>query len=224
MVNNSNNETAVTRLFLIRHCQSVGNLLKVFQGQTEFDVSPLGEKQLALLGLSLRNETIDAIYSSPLLRAWKTAEAINEYHGLDIIPLDELKEIDIGKLAGRESGKTFEGYPELAYNWANARNLCAFPGGESASNVWSRAESALKRVLSECSGRTAAIVSHGFLLQCMICLLKYGDISMLQKCHVGDNTSVSEFLISDNGAEIVRLNDSSHLPSVLNETVDYNTI
>ena len=214
----------VTRLILVRHCQSMGNLTKVFQGQTDFDISPLGEKQLALLGLRLRNEPIDVIYSSPLKRAWKTAEAINEYHKLPIIRMDELMEIDIGDLAGRGPGKVFEGYPELAYNWAHERQKSVFPGGESAVDVWNRAGKALNRILEENGGKTVVAVAHGFLLENMICRFLYGDIDSLPKCPVGDNTSVSEFLISDEGVQMVYLQDASHLPADLNAFLDYNTI
>lgn len=133
-------EEQTTRLILVRHCQSMGNLTKVFQGQTDFDISPLGEKQLELLALRLRNVPIDTMYASPLIRAWKTAEAVNRYHGLQIIPMDILKEIDIGDLAGREPGHVFDGYPELSENWRTHPERCAFPGGESTIDVYNRAD------------------------------------------------------------------------------------
>ena len=216
--------TKQTRLILVRHCQSMGNLLKVFQGQTDFDISPLGEQQLELLALRLRNVPIDAIYASPLIRAWKTAEAINRYHDLPIIPMDELKEIDIGDLAGRGPGKVFEGYPELRDHWANARHKVQFPGGESAKDVWNRAHAVLEKILAENAGKTVAAVAHGFLLENMLCLFQYGDFEALPRCHVGGNTSVSEFLISEDGVEIVRVNDASHLPDALRDRLDFKKI
>ena len=213
-----------TRLILIRHCQSMGNLTKVFQGQTDFDISPLGEKQLELLALRLRNVPIDVLYASPLIRAWKTAEAVNRYHGLPIIPMDSLKEIDIGRLAGRGPGKVFEGYPELAANWRDHPERCAFPGGESTVDVYDRAKAVLEKIIGENEGKTVAVVSHGFLMRNMVCVLLDKPLEALASVKIGGNTSVSEFVIADGTVEAVRLDDASHLPDELRDKLDFKKI
>ena len=87
-------------LYLVRHCESLGNRENIFQGQLDLDISATGEKQLALLALRFRNVPIDAVYSSPLKRAYKTAEAVDLYHSLPIIKLPELMEVDVGALSG----------------------------------------------------------------------------------------------------------------------------
>ena len=74
----------VTTLYIVRHCQSAGNLSGRFQGRFDAPVSETGEKQLELLSLRFRNEHLDAIYTSPLVRAYRTAEAINRFHNLPI--------------------------------------------------------------------------------------------------------------------------------------------
>ena len=56
----------VTTLYIVRHCQSAGNLSGRFQGRFDAPVSETGEKQLELLSLRFRNEHLDAIYTSPL--------------------------------------------------------------------------------------------------------------------------------------------------------------
>ena len=50
----------VTTLYIIRHCQSAGNLTGRFQGRFDAPVSEAGEKQLDLLSLRFRNEHLDA--------------------------------------------------------------------------------------------------------------------------------------------------------------------
>lgn len=205
----------VTHLYLVRHCQSMGNLQNIFQGQSDADVSETGEKQLALLSLRFRNIHIDAIYSSPLRRALKTAEAINTYHNLPIVRLDDLKEIDVGELEGRKLSSVFDGYPELAAAWNEAPQDCAFPDGESTEQVYIRSKSALRRILEESAGKTAVVTSHGFLLRNMVCALLKDDLQELPSIRISGNTSVSEFEISDEGVRAVRMNDQSHLPPEL---------
>lgn len=98
-------------LYLVRHCESLGNHENIFQGQLDLDISATGEKQLALLALRFRNIPIDAVYSSPLKRAYKTAEAVDLYHSLPIIKLPELMEVDVGALSGMKLDKAFADYP-----------------------------------------------------------------------------------------------------------------
>ena len=137
-------ENAITRLYLVRHCQSIGNLQNIFQGQHEYGVSPVGEQQLALLSLRFRNIHLDAIYSSPLQRAAKTAEAINAYHNLPITQLNDLMEIDVGELEAKPLSDLPVQYPVLSRHWNETPQDCVFPGGESMRQVFDRASSALR--------------------------------------------------------------------------------
>ena len=84
----------MTRIILIRHCEAEGNIKRVFQGHTDADISENGRKQLDLLRLRCRNMQIDAIYSSPLKRAYQTAEAINSFRNLTVQIHEDLIEIN----------------------------------------------------------------------------------------------------------------------------------
>ena len=86
----------VTTLLVVRHTQALGNIQKTFQGHIDTDISEAGAVQLELLSERFRSVHIDAICSSPLLRARRTAEAINRTHHLPIELLPALIEIDAG--------------------------------------------------------------------------------------------------------------------------------
>lgn len=203
-------------LYLVRHCESLGNHENIFQGQLDLDITLAGAKQLALLSLRFRNIPIDAVYTSPLKRARKTADAVNAYHKVPVTELPELMEVDVGALSGMKLDKAFSGYPDFAEKWQNSPQNCAFPEGETTAQVYLRAEKALHRVTKDCMGKTAVITSHGFLLRCMVCGLLEHTIDRLSEVRIGGNTSVSEFYIYENGsAEVVRLSDNSHLPKEL---------
>ena len=66
----------MTRIYMVRHCEAMGNVKRLFQGSSDFDISELGAIQLEFLSKRFQNTPIDRIYSSPLKRAVKTAEAI----------------------------------------------------------------------------------------------------------------------------------------------------
>ena len=81
----------VTTLLVVRHTQALGNIQKTFQGHIDTDISEAGAVQLELLSERFRSVHIDAICSSPLLRARRTAEAINRTHHLPIELLPALQ-------------------------------------------------------------------------------------------------------------------------------------
>ena len=145
---------------------------------------------MALLALRFRNIPIDAVYSSPLKRAYKTAEAVDLYHSLPIIKLPELMEVDVGALSGMKLDKAFSDYPVFAEKWQNSPQNCIFPEGETTAEVYDRAKKALACVKADCMGKTAVITSHGFLLRCMACEILEHDIERLSVIRIGGNILV----------------------------------
>src|SRR3989337_2728452 len=102
------------RLILVRHGESEWNRIGRYQGQADAPLSDLGLRQADALANRLRHEQIDAIYTSPLQRARKTAEAIARFH--PEIPFTEdpgLHEIHHGEWQGLLAHEVREKYPEL---------------------------------------------------------------------------------------------------------------
>ena len=61
---------------MVRHCEALGNVKRLFQGSTDLDISETGEKQLEYLKRRFEEIKLDRVYTSPLIRAYKTALAI----------------------------------------------------------------------------------------------------------------------------------------------------
>src|SRR5919202_1858421 len=103
-------------LLLIRHGQSTANATGVWQGQMEFPLSEEGREQARLAGRALAGERIDAIYSSPLGRAFETAEIIARETGSrgSVVALDGLMERRGGSLEGTTQAEREARNPELA--------------------------------------------------------------------------------------------------------------
>lgn len=89
------------KLYLIRHGQTDWNLQGRFQGREDIPLNENGIRQAEQCGMALRGETYDAIISSPLLRAKKTAEIIAKYVLLkDVITEQDLIERDFSGVSG----------------------------------------------------------------------------------------------------------------------------
>lgn len=202
----------VTVLYLIRHCQSMGNIQHRFQGRFDAEVSPEGEKQLALLGLRFRNEPIDAIYTSPLRRARATAQAIAQYHDVPVIEEPGLIEIDCGRMENLLLTEVAVQFPETARNWDETPDLCRFPGGETMAEVYERVNGALDRIIRENPGKRVVVATHGGVLRNLYARVSYGELKGIRKSEVFGNTGVSTLLAEDGVLRWQSLNDLSHLP------------
>src|SRR6185436_91891 len=73
-------EIQAMRLIIVRHGESEWNRVGRYQGQCDAPLSDLGLRQAEALARRLSDEPLDVIFTSPLQRAAKTAEAIARYH------------------------------------------------------------------------------------------------------------------------------------------------
>jgi broad specificity phosphatase PhoE len=113
--------------------------------------------QAELLADSLAPVELDAVYTSPLPRAARTAEAVASRHELRPIEVSDLCEIDLGDVAGLE----FDAYPsELRRALLDAPGTARFPGGESYDELQSRACAALDDILAAHPSSTVAVITH----------------------------------------------------------------
>ena len=203
----------VTKIYLIRHCQSMGNVQHRFQGRFDAEVSPDGAKQLELLGLRFRNQPIDAIYTSPLQRARATAEAIARYHPeLEVKEEPGLIEIDCVDMENLLLAEVAERFPQVARYWDQSPDLCQFPGGENMAQVYARVNRTLDRIIEENAGKTVVAATHGGVLRNLFALVSYGALEGIRHSEVFGNTGVSALLAEDGALRWEYVNDLSHLP------------
>jgi len=194
----------------------MGNIEGRFQGRFDAPVSPAGEKQLDLLSLRFRNEKIDAIYASPLKRAYQTAEAVNRFHNLPIHTMDGLLELDVGDMENLKLSEIGEKFPVVAKNWDQSPDLCEFPHGETMRRAYSRVNDALDRIISENQGKTVFVATHGGVIRNIYARVCSGCVEGIRQSAVFGNTGVSILEADESGGLSWKLiNDQSHLPEEL---------
>lgn len=206
----------LTRIYFVRHCEAMGNVMRIFQGLTDLDVSDMGKKQLEFLKKRFENIKLDKIYTSPLIRTRKTAEAIKGDSDIEIIPLNGLIEINGGVVEGRKFAEAFNEIEGLADTWDNHPEDFAPPLGEPMRHAYERIYNTLKFVIENNQGKTVACATHGGVTRCLLCKLLTDDIRKLKDIPWSENTAVSLFEVDDNGNITVKYyNDTTHLPSEL---------
>lgn len=158
------------RLIVVRHGQTEENRKGIVQGNKSGDLSELGKRQVKNVATQLKNEQIDAIYSSDLQRCVDTVKPIYHYH--QAVPLQftsALREVNIGKLEGLHIFLPLF-LVKRVVKLAMVFNIKA-PGGESWKKTRVRVGVFLNQVYSLHANDTVLLVTHGFTTQAIISLL-----------------------------------------------------
>lgn len=101
------------KLILIRHGQTDMNKDGIYYGKLDVPINEIGKEQAQKARENLIDLKIDydKIYSSPQIRAYKTAEIVN-YKNLEIKTDEELREMDFGIFEGLSYEEILKKYPE----------------------------------------------------------------------------------------------------------------
>ncbi len=153
-----------TALLLIRHGETAWNAEHRIQGHLDIPLSATGIRQAALLADRLAGETIDAVYSSELARAWLTAEPLAARAGLEIRAETRLRERSFGTFEGLTLDEIATRQPESFRNWRERDPAWAMEGGESGQVLIDRVLEALRDIVTRHQGKTVAVVTHGGVL------------------------------------------------------------
>jgi len=203
----------LSRLLLVRHAVTGFNSTHRFAGHRDTELSPIGCQQAERLRDRLRDDKIDAVYSSDLRRALVTAETIATGRRVDIITCPELREIDYGATEGLTPDEVGRRYPEVAEALASSSPGLEFPGGETLHGLAERVGRFLEKLGGHKSSETVLIVSHRGPMRVMICRLLGIGLEHWRQISL-DNASLSIVATSARGAILSLLNETSYLKGV----------
>ncbi len=143
-------------IYIIRHGETYGNLNG--DGFSETDLTPNGMRQIAFLGKRFSEKNLDAIYTSPLKRALKTANAIKSFQPEAVFKVDSL-------LLEKGTDPDYMGLPD-----SEIANICPYAeilprsplGEETDETAYERARKFIEKIKAENDfDSRIAVVAHG---------------------------------------------------------------
>ena len=150
----------MSKVYVVRHGQTAWNVGEIFRGRADIPLDETGKQEVHLAGEALKDETIHAVYSSPLSRSMETAENIAKFHKISVTPFDPIIDISYGEWEGLENQAVKEKYPELHALWHREPHKVKFPGGESLDEVRSRIMKGLEDLLVRHKNENFVLVAH----------------------------------------------------------------
>jgi probable phosphoglycerate mutase len=155
-------------ILLIRHAQSTWNAEGRWQGQADPPLSPAGFVQATQLAASPRLADIELLISSDLQRARQTADLIATTHGLPVLELDLVREVDVGSWSGRSRDEIEAAEPGAMDRYAAFGG--GWIGGESVEQHAARCVAAATHLTQLGEGRIA-VVTHGGTMRMLVVAL-----------------------------------------------------
>jgi ribonuclease H / adenosylcobalamin/alpha-ribazole phosphatase len=152
----------ITRLYLVRHGETLANIEYRYIGTRDDPLSAHGETQTLQLAEALSGLPIAAVYSSPLQRTYHTAIPIATRHYLEVQRIDDLRECDFGIWEGLSRTEVLERSPEDSQRlreWEHNTSV-APPGGESFEALLQRVVTVVERLAQAHPDQAIVLVSH----------------------------------------------------------------
>ncbi|MBR2891656.1 MAG: histidine phosphatase family protein [Bacilli bacterium] len=151
-----------TTIYIVRHGQTDGNKLRVFQGRIDTPLNDTGREQIleTCKKLAKMEVTFDILISSPLSRALESAQIIRSFY-------PSRKPIIIDDNVIERSFGMAEGIPLTDENYKKIMNN-EFIDQESEFEILKRAKHFIYNLLEKYPGKTIMVVTHShFLKACM---------------------------------------------------------
>ena len=150
-----------TKVILVRHGETDWNAEGRIQGHLPVPLNERGLAQAEAVATQLAPLDFSALYSSDLVRARQTAEAIARCKGMSIRSDERLREWDLGILSGLTRSAAGKLRAEAYGIFLNHLVDEPIPEGESMRARYRRVISAVQDIASVHQGETVVVVSHG---------------------------------------------------------------
>jgi broad specificity phosphatase PhoE len=207
-------EVSMSKLYILRHGETEWNREQRAQGcSNDIPLSDVGIKQAEAAAKKLKDEKIDLIFTSPLKRAFQTAQIIAKYHNIEVERLKEFMEINFGCWEGLSYKEMSEKYPEVVAVWRSTPHLAQIPNAETLVELRERSMGKLNEIIKVHDDKNILIVSHGITCKVMIASLMGIDLGNLHKIRQ-DNTAINIFEYRNNSFYTLLLNDTCHLKEI----------
>jgi uncharacterized phosphatase len=183
----------MTSLYLVRHGETDWNAQRRIQGSTDIPLNDIGRRQAETTGRLLARRAWDGIYSSPLSRAYDTANIIAGELGMPSPErVDAIVERNYGEAEGLNWEQIEERFP----------GKTPVPGRETHEQVAARAVPALIQLARANPGDALIVVSHGGVIRSILNSVDPGDT-----LGAITNGSIHSFEYIDGSLELVMFDD-----------------
>lgn len=199
-----------TRIIAIRHGETAWNVAMRMQGQLDVELNEVGRWQAERVAAALADEPLDAIYSSDLLRATQTADALARGRARAVVTDRGLRERCFGVFEGHTFDEVAARWPDASRRWRRREPDFAPDGAESLREFAARCVGTTLRLAAAHPGQTIAVVAHGGVMDCLYRAATHIELQAPRSWLLG-NAGINRLLHTAQGLCLVGWSDTAHL-------------
>ncbi len=186
-------------LYLVRHGENPANLTKEMSyRRVDYSLTEKGLLQAQQTAAHFIGRGIDEIYTSPLKRAYETAQIIAETLDLPCTVVEDFREVNVGSLEGQPVTESlWMTHNQIIHGWFAGQTHLRFPDGETMPELVERFTLSLQPILKRGPGRRIILVGHGgtflFSAPTLCPQVSFADLIKIENT----NCSISEIHMPD---------------------------
>ena len=200
-----------TRIFIVRHTETVGNIEKRLTGRQDYEVTPRGEKLIQKLTTELSNIKFDKIYSSTSGRAIKTVENLAKLNNLEIETKEDLCEMYFGKYDGWKWEDVNRIQPEIKQRQNEINEISGIEDQETMEHVADRMDKCIRNIVQTNIGKTILISSHGVAIEAFLRKISGIPFSQEREKFCQYNVAINELEYENDKFKIIQLANIDYL-------------
>lgn len=189
----------MTKIYFIRHGESVSNLITQFAGSLDMPLTEKGRAQAAATADFLRDVPFSAVYASDLSRAFDTGLAIAEMHQIPIHGTELLREIFAGDWEGEQYSDLEANFPDSYSIWRKQIGLAVCPNGESVEELQKRIHKCVEEIVRKHPNDTICIATHATPIRVMECIWANTPLTQMHTIPWVSNASVTVAVYDTDG-------------------------
>lgn len=185
------------KIYIMRHGETKWNKRSKLQGQVDIPLAEEGIEQARQTAEGMKDIPFDHIFSSPLKRAYKTAQIVRGNRDIEIVRDDRLKEMSFGVAEGRLIGKVMSNPALVRYQRFRLDPAHFRPAkhGEYFQDVLKRTDEFFQEEIVPLEGKAEniLIVAHGCAARSFILNFTKRPLGEFWKTPFGKNCSSAAF-------------------------------
>lgn len=189
----------MTKLYFVRHGESVSNLITQFAGSLDMPLTEKGRAQAIATAQFLRDVPFAAVYASDLCRAHDTGLAIAQTCHCSLFDTHRLREIFAGEWEGKTYSQLEESYPDSYGVWRTQIGLAVCPNGESVVQLQERIRLFVEEMVQKHPNETICIATHATPIRVMECVWTATPLEQMHTIPWVSNASVTIAEYDENG-------------------------
>ncbi|MGL4875539.1 MAG: histidine phosphatase family protein [Clostridium sp.] len=194
-------------IYLTRHGQTEWNLEKRLQGRGNSPLTKFGIERAEELSKRVEGIKLDKIYTSPIERAYKTAEIVKGKKEVEFQVEEGLMEMSFGDFEGQKIDDLVKLDDTFDMNLIMTGNtVMKAPNGETLEEVRERVRNAMDKIIEKDDGKDILIVTHGITLKALMHYFKDEEANT----EVMGQATLTKILVDSRKVNIEFKNDGSH--------------